>query len=114
MLEHKGGIPFGFHMVKFKETAPRYSPETGGKYGLNAKLPPGLYNLDPRQVSGDIILQGDPVYTTPGGDIGNVRTPEGNIRGEITGTGPIGPHPGSESEGFPLLTQTPEGEQKFE
>ncbi len=96
---------------KFTENAPLYSPETGQKYGPGAKLPPDVYFLEPREVNGRVIPQDYPVYTTTGENTGDVRV-DGEIRGEGTGTGAIGPHLGTISEGCPLLDPSPEKRQE--
>jgi len=103
------GKNWSFNIFTFVENAPRTSPVTGEVFGQDAQLPPGVYDIEGRVENGTRIPQGQPVYTTPGQSTGDVLTPQGNIRGESTGTGAIGPHPGSVSAGCPLLPNNTQG-----
>ncbi len=80
-----------------KEPAPTTSPKTGKDYGKDAKLPPGQYELNPREDDGPVLQKGHPLYTTPGQKTGVVIDPDGKERTYI------GPHYGTESLGCPLM-----------
>lgn len=60
------------HTTWFKEPANNGNPNN--PYGQNGLLRPGgPYNLEPREMKGDIFDVGDPQFTTPGEDTGCVK-----------------------------------------
>ena len=95
-----------YMITGLNEPAPVTSPKNNVKYGEDAKLPPGQYDLKPRPDSGTILKKGDPVYTTPGEKAGTVIDPSGKKRSWI------GPHVGTKSKGCPLFSNTEEGKSQ--
>ena len=84
-------------------TEPANNGNPDDPYGPNGQLPPAQYDLLPRPDNGNVIRQGEPLYTTPGRPPGVVVAPGGQVRTLI------GPHVGTQSLGCPLLPPTAEG-----
>jgi hypothetical protein len=89
--------------TNYDVTEPANNGNPNDPYGPNGQLPPGQYDLLPRPDNGNIIRQGEPLYTTPGSPPGIVIAPSGQVRMLI------GPHVGTQSLGCPLFPPTEAG-----